>query len=771
MDEYKDSEGRLILINIEINGTIYTLVNIYAPNLEKNRNTFFKSVNEYINKYSIGLLVIGGDMNNNLTCMDRKQKSAERKHKKPVFYLKQLIKSHKLIDIWRDKHPNQIQFTWRRKNNNAEASRIDYFLICSNIRPKIISSDIRPALISSTDHQAVSLKIDINNQGRGRGYFKINNSILDSDEYIQMIQKLILEYKKHIEDLDDPRQKWDMLKTEIRDHTIMFCRKRSKVSKDETNSLERKLKQINIDLDKGKKGREDEKHEIEKQLETLYKEKAKGAQIRSRVKWVEEGERNSKFFLGLEKARQTRKSITALRDENKNIITDQGKILNLERNYYKNLYTSTNPDKVKIKQYIDNTHIDNKLSIEDSNKLEGELTQEECSYAVFNMKLNKSPGIDGLTVEFYRKFWSDLKQIAMKVFNSCYKYKELTDVQKIGVISLIYKKDDPLDLNNYRPISLLNVDTKIIAYALAQRIKPLLTKIISSDQNGYIKNRYIGYNIRQIQDIIDYAENFKVEGAILFLDFSKAFDSIEWDFIYQTLIKFGIQKSLLQWVMTMYSNIKGCIANNGWISPMYEIQRGIRQGCPLSALLFVLSVEIMACRLRQDNNINGFKFKLDGKTRCLKISQLADDTSIFVNSKADVRKALNIIEEFGTLSGLKLNRSKTEGLWIGKLKHCKDKLEDIKWSDNYVKCLGIYFGHDKSECQKLSFNKLLQKSQATLDSWRKRNLSVLGKITVIKSLIIPNITYLASVVDLNKKYVSEFKKLYSASYGMVSLRR
>ena len=141
------------------------------------------------------------------------------------------------------------------------------------------------------------------------------------------------------------------------------------------------------------------------------------------------------------------------------------------------------------------------------------------------MKLNKSPGLDGLTVEFYRNFWPYIKCIVVKVFNSCYKYQELTDSQKIGVISLIYKKNDPLNLDNYRPITLLNVDTKIIAYSLAQRIKPVLAKIIHSDQNGYIKNRYIGYNIRQIQDIIDYADKFNIEGAILFLDFSKAFDS------------------------------------------------------------------------------------------------------------------------------------------------------------------------------------------------------------------------------------------------------
>ena len=143
------------------------------------------------------------------------------------------------------------------------------------------------------------------------------------------------------------------------------------------------------------------------------------------------------------------------------------------------------------------------------------------------MRLNRAPGLDGLSVEFYRTFWNDLKEFMVDTLNYCYEKEEMTNTQKLGVISLIHKKNNPQLLDNYRPITLLNVDTKLLAYSIAQRIKNILPKIINSDQNGYIKNRYIGYNIRQIQDIIDYSEQFKVDGAVLFLDFSKAFDSLE----------------------------------------------------------------------------------------------------------------------------------------------------------------------------------------------------------------------------------------------------
>ena len=112
------------------------------------------------------------------------------------------------------------------------------------------------------------------------------------------------------------------------------------------------------------------------------------------------------------------------------------------------------------------------------------------------------------------------------------------------MLTLIYKKHDPLSLSNYRPITFLNTDTKLIADVLAQRFKKVLPLIISNDQNGYIKNRYIGFNIRQIQDIIDYSEHFNIEGAILCLDFSKAFDSVEWEFMFKSLERFGFQESI-----------------------------------------------------------------------------------------------------------------------------------------------------------------------------------------------------------------------------------
>ena len=335
----------------------------------------------------------------------------------------------------------------------------------------------------------------------------------------------------------------------------------------------------------------------------------------------------------------------------------------------------------------------------------------------------------------------------------------MSNTQKIGVISLIYNKNDPLSLDNYRPITLLNYDVKLLAYALAQRLKPLLHKLVHSDQKGYIKNRYIGFNIRQIQDAIDYSENLKIDGAVLFLDFSKAFDSLEWIFMFETLKKFGFKESFLKWIQLMYSDIKGCITNNGWVSSRFKAFRGIKQGCPLSSLLFVLAVEIMAIKIRENKNIKGLEIKLESSTNTLKICQLADDTTLFLHSKQDITAALNLIERFGNFSGLKLNRTKTEGIWLGKLKHCKEKYENINWSDKPIKSLGIYFGHNRLECQNLNIEKQILKCEKIIANWKKRKLSILGRIVETKSLILPNLTYIASNTVIPKDSLQKLKTL------------
>ena len=170
------------------------------------------------------------------------------------------------------------------------------------------------------------------------------------------------------------------------------------------------------------------------------------------------------------------------------------------------------------------------------------------------MKLNKSPGIDGLPVEFYLCFWKDIAAYVCDSFNEGFVHGSLSDSQNMAVLSLIFKKNNRCLLKNYRPISLTTCDYKILAFTLADRLHKVIDKIISKDQSGYIKTRFIGQNIRLVEDIIEYIEEKEKQGIILFIDFEKAFDFLEWQFMLKSLKNYNFGNQFIQWISTIYSN-------------------------------------------------------------------------------------------------------------------------------------------------------------------------------------------------------------------------
>ena len=171
----------------------------------------------------------------------------------------------------------------------------------------------------------------------------------------------------------------------------------------------------------------------------------------------------------------------------------------------------------------------------------------------------------------------------------------LSIFQRRGIITLIPKADGDLtELFNWRPISLLNIDYKILTKALAKRIEKCLPKLINSDQTGFVKGIYIGQNIRLLSDIMEYLDAKKSSGLLLFIDFEKAFDSLEWDFITKALNASNFGPIVKKWISIFYNGVQSAVMNGGFLTTYVYISRGVRQGCPLSPLLFILNVEFSA---------------------------------------------------------------------------------------------------------------------------------------------------------------------------------
>lgn len=254
--------------------------------------------------------------------------------------------------------------------------------------------------------------------------------------------------------------------------------------------------------------------------------------------------------------------------------------------------------------------------------------------------------------------------------------------------------------------------------------------------------RYIGENIRIIYDLFNYTETENIPGLLLLVDFEKAFDSVSWKFMDKVLDFFNFGPSFKKWVEVLYKNIKACILVNGHISEWFSVQRGCRQGDPISPYLFLLCVEILAIQIRTNNNIKGIK--VGGKE--FVISQYADDTSLILDgTERSLKQTLLELKFYADISGLGVNVEKTNVVWFGSMKgsdHTLCNEYSLHWETNNFSMLGIIMSTNLNDISQINYDSKLREVKSVFQTWSKRVLTPLGKLIVIKSLALPKLNHL-----------------------------
>ena len=314
---------------------------------------------------------------------------------------------------------------------------------------------------------------------------------------------------------------------------------------------------------------------------------------------------------------------------------------------------------------------------------------------------------------------------------------------------MIYKHGDRDLLKNWRPITLLNCDYKIVAKCFAERIKPHLSNLIMPDQKGYIKGRYINEANRLLKDIIDYTDREKNDGIIIFLDQTKAFDRCEWPWIQRCLEKFNFGPKFTSWIMMLLKSAKTSISTNGFLSKYFPISRSIKQGCPVAPLLYILQAEPMACGIRQNDNIVGIQLPAIERPLTAKINQFVDDTQLFVQNETSLPHIFNELSNYEKASGAKMNKDKTVGLCIGTLKGKQPEYKEIKWTNTNIKTLGVYHGY--SICKDNIWRDKINKIKCALHVWKSRNLTLEGKLLLLKTFAFSIITFELEVNGIPEK--------------------
>ncbi|MGL4483973.1 MAG: RNA-directed DNA polymerase [Anaerovoracaceae bacterium] len=297
---------------------------------------------------------------------------------------------------------------------------------------------------------------------------------------------------------------------------------------------------------------------------------------------------------------------------------------------------------------------------------------------------------------------------------------------------------DKMKLSSYRPVSLIPIEAKIISKVLANRLQQYICSIINQDQTGFMLNRHIQSNLRRLYNII-YTKH-TTKACLISLDAQRAFDQIEWPYMFATLKRFGFGNKFIQWIKILYANPTASVLTNFTFSASFPLYRGARQGCPLSPYLFALAMEPLAENARQNVEIAPILIN----KRPQYISLYADYVLLYIaKPELPIPPLLKLLESFNKLSGFTINWDKSELMPLTEDIDQK-KLNSIpfKIAHNSFKHLGIIITRKPDALLKANWHVKVNQLKDNITFWRTLPISMAGKINAVKMVTLPLFLYL-----------------------------
>ena len=370
--------------------------------------------------------------------------------------------------------------------------------------------------------------------------------------------------------------------------------------------------------------------------------------------------------------------------------------------------------------------------------LKAPLTDEEIKAALWDMESNKVPGNQGLPPEFFRFFWSEVDQLMSRTIKLATQQGFPITVAQ-GIISLMEKEGkDLLDIKSWRPLALLNIDFKLLSKVLANRLNKIIPHIIHDDQTGFRKGKGIADNLLDLTSTLELIESRNISAFLVSFDFLKAFDRVEWQVLFKIMDKFGICSEYITMLENLLKGIQSATINQGYTSHYMQITRSLRQGDPISSILFLLLVEVLGSKIRHEQSIEGIVIAKKEK----KIGQFADDLwSIIKGSQENLNNLLQVVDKYCQTVGMKINYDKTQVMRLGSLQNSCARFYTVKalnWAER-IKILRIEVTPSMKTMLDINFHVLLKKMRSVLDKWSKRALTFMRESPCSK--------YIGSLID------------------------
>ena len=740
VDLQKDLQGRIIALTVTYQDYSFRIISIYAPNPEIRQRSaaFFEQLQDFSVPHLESIIL--GDFNMvEDTTLDREGGRPRELHTWGLPELRILKTNLNLTDVWREKNAKTRLFTWRSFHDNIY-SRLDRIYFPQQLLPLVTHTTHHT--FSWSDHDIVTVGFGVPfASARGEGYWKLNTSLLEDDDYKTLIQTFWDEWRENKQNYNSLSKWWDLGKVYIKERTIEFASAKNKRRREQRKNLLYDLREA------------ERLHHPERMREArrLLKEhdQAQATRIFTQTKTqaLEHGEKPTKYFYDLLKQKQQKNTLNKIyimdphgNRQTSNKIDD---ILSETTAFYKSLYTAEdNLDLTEQQKLID--ALDQQLTQQDKTNLDADITKDELTKALMGTENGKTPGWDGLPFEFYKTFWhilsDDFLQIQHEALNT---NQKLPNSQQRALVSLLYKAGDKADLTNWRPLSLLCTDYKIITKTISNRIKNILSIIIHEDQTCSVPGRTIHSNLLLTRDVINYTNRKNIKGFIITIDQEKAFDRVDRKMLFKTLKRMNFGDKMISWIKTIYKDPRSALYINGHIGEIFRTERGVRQGCPLSAILYVILAEVLGTAIRTSPNIRGIA--LPGTQHDLKITQYADDTTFFINNRTNIDNVFAVLRNYERHTGTKIKTNKTKAIALGGAQIPYTNV-DITWRDlEGIPILGIDFFTDELHTLNVNWLKQIQKFQDYIENTKMRGLSFRGKTLNLNTKALAGFWFLATI--------------------------